>query len=251
MGLLSGIDNITGWALLQKNTAAIGKAYFKSVASSLTTPDALLKDYRALTFVATVYGLGSQVDQTAILRKLMTQDPTSPSSLAQQLSDNNYRTFANALSQWAPPPFASPATIASVVASFQQHSFQTEIGADSVPLREASYFTSNAQGLTKLSQLMSDPAMLDVVTTALGIPAAFKGLDYSQQVAILAPRLDMTQFATAAGVGKFVDKYLVMDQLNQVTSGAAANPLMALFGGNGDGGGGGLTLTAKTLNVFV
>lgn len=267
MGLLSGIDNITGWALLQKNTAAIQKAYaadgsdnndiayFKSVASTLTTPDALLKNYRALTFVATAYGLGSEVDQTAILRKLMTQDPTSTSSLAQQLSDNNYRNFANALSQWTPPPFSTPAAVDAVVAGFQQHSFQAEIGADSVPLREASYFTSNAQGLTKLSQLMSDPALLDVVTTALGIPAAFKGLDYDQQVAILAPRVDMTQFATAAGVGKFVDKYLAMDQLNQVTSGAAADPMLALFGGNtgGDGSGGsqGVTLTAQTLNLFA
>ena len=126
-----------------------------------------------------------------------------------------------------------------------------------MPLREASYFTTHAQGVTKLSQLMADPALLDVVTTALGIPAAFKGLDYTQQVAILAPRVDMTQFATAAGVGKFVDKYLAMDQLNQVTAGTAANPILALFSGGGsgnsDGGGGspGLTLSAQTLNLFA
>ena len=145
-----------------------------------------------------------------------------------------------------------------MVAAFQQTSFQTELGADSVPLREASYFSTHAQGLTKLSQLMSDPALLDVVTTALGIPAAFKGLDYDQQVAILAPRVDMAQFATAAGVGKFVDKYLAMDQLNQVTSGAAANPVLALFrssnsNGSSDGSDGsqGLTLSAQTLNVFA
>lgn len=259
MGLLSGIDNFTGWGLLQKNTAAIEKAYaadgsdnsdvayFKSVASKLTTPDALLKDYRALTFVATAYGLGSQVDQTAILRKLMTQDPTSPSSLAQQLSDDNYRKFASALSVWAPPPFSSQSTINAAIAGFKQHSFETSIGTDSAALQEATYFSRNAQGLTKLAQLMADKPLLDVVRTALGIPEAFKGLNYDQQVAILKPRVDMSQFATAAGVTKFVDKYLAMDQLNQITSGSSGNPILSLFGNDSGGDNQGLTLSAQSL----
>lgn len=245
MGVLSGIDNLTGWALLQKNSPAIEKAYasdgssasdiayFKSVASTLTTPDALLKNYRALTFVATAYGLGSQVDQTAILKKLMTQDPTATTSLAQQLSDNNYRTFANALSNWSPPPFSTQSGIDAAVAGFQQHSFETSIGKDSTPLQEAEYFSQNAKGLTSIYQVMSDKALLDVVTTALGIPSSFGNLSFDQQVAILKPRVDMTQFATADGVNKFINKYLAMDQLNQINSGAAASsPLVALFNHN-------------------
>lgn len=247
MGVLSGIDNFTGWALLQKNGPAIEKAYaagsssasdiayFKSVASTLTTPDALLKNYRALTFVATAYGLGSQVDQTAILKKLMTQDPTATTSLAQQLSDNNYRTFANALSNWSPPPFSTQAGIDAAVAGYQQHSFDTSIGTDSTSLQEAEYFSQNVQGVTSIYQLMSDPALLNVVTTALGIPSSFGNLSFDQQVAILTPRVDMTQFATADGVNKFINKYLAMDELNQVTSGnAASSPLLALFGHNGN-----------------
>jgi hypothetical protein len=263
MGLLSGIDNATGWALLQKNSAAIEKAYastgsdaadiayFQKIAPSITTPDALLKNYRALTFVATAYGLGSQVDQTAILKKLMTQDPTAPTSLAQQLSDNNYRNFAAAMHVWAPPPFSSQSTIDAAIAGFKQHSFNDAIGQDSVPPQEASYFTQNAQGMTKLSQLMADKPLLDVVRVALGIPEAFGNLSYDQQVAILTPRVDMTQFATAAGVSKFVNKYLGMDELNQITSGSAASsPLLALFGNNSDGGGNqGLTLTAQVLGL--
>jgi hypothetical protein len=260
MGVLSGIDNFTGWALLQKNSPAIEKAYaadsssatdiayFKSVAATITTPDALLKNYRALTFVATAYGLGSQVDQTAILQKLMTQDPTASTSLAQQLSDNNYRTFANAMSTWSPPPFSTQTGINAAIAGYQQHSFDTSIGTDSVPLQEADYFTQNAKGLTSIFQIMSDPALLSVVTTALGIPAAFGNLSFDQQVAILKPRVDMTQFATAAGVATFITKYLAMDQLNQITSGAAASsPLLALFGNGNGNSQQGLTLTAQLL----
>jgi hypothetical protein len=260
MGLLNGFDNATGWALLQKNSAAIEKTYaasgsdandiahFKSVAASITTPDALLKDYRALSFVTTAYGLGAEVNQTAILKKLMTQDPTSSSSLAQQLADPAYLKFATAMSNWSPPPFSTKAGIDKAVAGYQESSFEAAVGQDNTALQEATYFSKNAVGLTKLSQLMADKPLLDVVTTALGIPSAFGALDYNQQVAILKPRIDMTQLATSAGVAKFVEKYLAMDQIKQGQANTSAHSLVSLFQSSSAGGSsGGLTLTAQTL----
>lgn len=265
MGLLSGFDNITGWTLLQKSTPMIEAAYassgsdnsdiayFKTVAPTLTTPDALLSNYRALSFVTTAFGLGSEVGQTAILRKLMTQNPNDPSSLAQQLADNNYRVFANALSTWAPPPFSSQATIDSAIAGFKQKSFESSIGSDNPALQGAEYFTKNVPGVTRVSQIMADPVLLDVVRTALGIPTSFGGLSYDQQVAILTPRVDLSQFQTSAGVSNFVTKYLAMDQLNQSTSASGSDPILSLFSGNGSGDGSsqGITVSASTLNVLA
>lgn len=243
MGMLSGVDNFTGWAMLQKNAAAVEKAYaaegsaatdikyFKSVASKITSPEALLKDYRALKFVATAYGLANQVDQTAILRKLITQDPKDPSSLAQRLSDNSYRDFANALSVWAPPPFVTATRVDKLVENYKQRSFETSIGKDSVPLQEAAYFKRNALGLTKLSQIMADKPMLEVVRIALGIPESLKGLNYDRQVAILKPRVNMAELSTPAGVAKFIDKFLAMDQLRQLNeANAKSSPMLSLFG---------------------
>ena len=173
------------------------------------------------------------MDQTAILRDLMTQDPTSTSSLAQQLADPAYLKFAQALSTWSPPPFSTQSGIDSVVSGYQESSFETSVGQDNGALQEALYFSKNAVGLTQLSQIMADKPLLDVVTTALGIPAAFGSLDYDQQVAILQPRLDMSQFATASGVSSFITKYLAMDQLQQSTSGADPDPILSLFNNTG------------------
>jgi hypothetical protein len=267
MGLLSGIDNFTGWALLQKNSAAIEKAYaadgsdnsdveyFKKVAPTLTTPDALLKDYRALTFVTTAYGLAGQQDQTALLRKLMTEDPTATTSLAMQLSDNNYRNFASAMSVWAPPPFSSKATIDAAVAGFKEHSYQTSIGTDNTALQEATYFSKNAVGITKLTQIMADKPLLDVVRVSLGIPDTFANLEYDQQKAMLASRVDMAQFATADGVANVVKKYLAMDELNQITAGTSSDPMLSLFNSSSDGSDGSstpaFTLNAQTLNLLA
>jgi hypothetical protein len=272
MGLLSGFDNYTGWTLLQKNSAAIEKAYassstsssdiayFESVAPSIKTPAELMQNYRALTFVATAYGLGSEVNQTAILNKLMTQDPTSTSSLAQQLSDNRYRNFATAMSAWTSTstPFTSTTSMNTIIAGYQENSFETSIGTDSTVLQEAQYFSKNAQGLTLLSQVMSDPALLDVVTTSLGIPTAFKSLDYDQQVAILKPRVDMSQFATATGVSNMINKYLVMDQLNNGSSTSSSSPILSLFSSSSSSNSQSgvttptpLSVTASMLNILL
>jgi hypothetical protein len=283
MGVLSGIDDITGWALLQKNSGAISKsyaagtstasdiAYFQSVAPTLTTPEKLLSNYRALTFVTTAFGMSGQQNETALLKQLMTQNPSSSSSLAQQLGTTNILQFANAMSNWSPPPFSSTSGIDKAVAGFQLNSYDAEVGQDNPVLQNALYFSQNAQGATTLTQLMANPTLLSVVTGALGIPTAFGNLSFSQQVSMLTPLVDMKQFATAAGVASFVNKYIDMSEVNQAsttssttTSGSSGgSPLTALFSSavaNGNGGNAvsqGLTITASmfgtgsTLNLLA
>jgi hypothetical protein len=285
MGLLSGIDDITGWALLQKNSGAISKsyaagtstasdiAYFQSVAPTLTTPEKLLSNYRALTFVTTAFGMSGQQNETALLKQLMTQNPSSPSSLAMQLGTTNILQFANAMSNWSPPPFSTVSGIDKTVAGFQLNSYDAAVGQDNPVLQNALYFSQNAQGATTLTQLMANPTLLSVVTGALGIPQAFGNLSFSQQVSMLTPLVDMKQFSTAAGVASFVNKYIDMSEVNQAstttsttTSGSSGgSPLTALFssavangnGGNGSGVSQGLTLTASmfgagsTLNLLA
>jgi hypothetical protein len=241
MGALSSFDDIAGWSILQKNSAALETsyaatttqvsdiAYFQSIASTLTSPEALLNNYRALQFVTTAYGLQAQSGQTAILNKLMTQDPTSKSSLAQQLADSHYLKFAQALSTWAPPPFSSQDTIDSVIAAYKENSFETSVGQDNSALQEAQYFSQNAQGKTTLAEVMADPALLDVVRVSLGIPESFGSLDYSQQVQILSSRVDLKQFSSASGVQSMITKYLAMDEINKVNSGDTVDPMVSLF----------------------
>ena len=94
---------------------------------------------------------------------------------------------------------------------------------------------------------MSSAAMTDVLTTALGLPQAFGALDYSQQVAILTPRVNLQQFSTPQGVASFVQQYLAMAQLQSGSngSGGSSDPVLSLFDSSGSGTSStGITLTA-------
>ncbi len=113
---------IPGAAVLSQTSEV---AYFRAVAPTLTTPDALLSDSRALSFVTTAYGIAPDAVHTGLVAQLMSEDPTLPSSLAHQLSDINYLQFAMTFAHWAPPPFSSQATIDAAIAGFQQNTSNT------------------------------------------------------------------------------------------------------------------------------
>ena len=79
------------------NAAALANAqqtnlitYFTAQAGSITTPAALLGNYKALSVVLGAFGLGSLINSTALVKQLITQDPTSTSSVAYRLGNAKY-----------------------------------------------------------------------------------------------------------------------------------------------------------------
>ncbi len=61
-------------------------AYFQKNAGKITSPAALLGNYQALSVVLGAFNMSSSINQTALLKKLMTEDPTSKTSTAQKLA---------------------------------------------------------------------------------------------------------------------------------------------------------------------
>jgi hypothetical protein len=108
--MLVGLSATTAWAVVQRQGAALEDRFvsqpklareadaFRQRAAAITTPEQLLKDRRTLQYVLESYGLESEISKTAVLRKLMTQDPDVKGSLAGQMTDQRYRQFARDVS---------------------------------------------------------------------------------------------------------------------------------------------------------
>lgn len=209
-------------------------AYFQTNAATITTPDGLLKDYKALTFVLGAFGLQGAIQNTALLRQLMTQDPTAKTSLAQRLGNAKYMLFAKALSTWTPPPFASSAGRDQIVASFTTNTFEKTADTQAPGLATALYFTRQAGSLTTLSAVQSDPGLLAVAVTSLGLPLQnFQMLSFDQQTAILKQKLTISSLQDPATVKRMAEQYLVMQQTNADT-GPASGSLASLFSDGAD-----------------
>ena len=188
-------------------------AYFTKVAPTLTTPDALLKNTKALTVLLGAFNLSGSIQDTAILRKLLTQDPTAKTSLAQTIGNTKYQIFANALGGWRTQPFATAASVAQIVSAYSTNVFETAADAQSPGLADALYFTREASSLKSTAAVQSDTNLLDVVVTGLGLPLQnFEELGFDQQTSILKSKLKLSELQSPAYVKQVAEQYVVSKQ---------------------------------------
>jgi hypothetical protein len=207
-------------ALKANPQASALAAYFTKVAHTITTPDALLKNYKVLTVVLGAFGLSGSIQDTAILRKLLTQNPTSKTSLAQTIGNVKYLTFANALSNWKTPPFATSAATTQIVSSYATNLFEHSADTQAPGLANALAFTRQAATLKSINAVQSDANLLAVTVTSLGLPLQnFEQLGFDQQTALLTSKLKISNLQSPAYVKRAAEQYIVAQQ-----SAAAAGP---------------------------
>ncbi|NVN42488.1 DUF1217 domain-containing protein [Asaia siamensis] len=75
-------------------------AAFEKKASGITSADALLKDYSSLQIVLGAFGMSAYSNATALIKKLLTQDPSSSTSLARTSQNATWLAFADAFAVW-------------------------------------------------------------------------------------------------------------------------------------------------------
>ena len=168
-------------------------AHFRASAAGITTPKALLSDYKSLEVVLGAFGISNQIGNTAILQKLLTQDPTSKASIAYQLGQPKILEFAKALSNWTTPPFADASSQASIVTAYETNALEASAGQQAPGLQQALYFTREIGSVTNLTQLQADPDLLAVAVTAAGLPVDnFDELDFATQTRILKDKINLS-----------------------------------------------------------
>jgi len=189
-------------------------SYFTQNAASIATPKALLSNYKALSVVLGAFNLGAQIGETALLKQLLTQDPSSTSSLAYRSGNVKFIEFATALHSWSPPPFSTAAGIQSIVTAYKNNLFETSAGNQTPGLTQALYFQRSAASITSLTQLQSDPELLAVAVTGVGLPlSAFDNLSFAQQTSLLQSKLNIKDFQKPAYIAHLAQLYVVQQQL--------------------------------------
>ena len=230
--------------------------YFQKHAASIKTPAALLQDYKALSVVLGAFGLGSLVQSPALVKQLLTQNPKSSASTAQRIGNAKYLAFANALHSWSPPPFANASGVSAIVKAFQLNGFEASLGgSDNTAaalsantgngLEQALYFTRQAGSITSYTQLQSDPELLAVAVTGLGLPlTAYDNLGYDQQTALLKQKLPLADLKKPSFVQHLAEQYVVRQQLTNgpVSTAPQAGSLLNAFAGTDTSAGSLLTI---------
>ena len=192
--------------------------HFSSSATTISSPAALLTDYNSLSVVLGAFGMSSAIGETAVIKDLMTQNPSSSSSLAYKSGNALWMRFAKEMSNWSSgaTPFSASGAIAAISSQYVENEFETAEGSSVTGLQQALYFTRTiASDGSSITTLMSDTTQLDVVESVLGLnPDQFGALDFTEQKAILTKNVKWSSFASTSSIQRYAEQYLVETQLN-------------------------------------
>jgi hypothetical protein len=255
--MLDGIGSLAAWSVLSRKgdelearfagrrDSEADAARFREAASRISSVEELLRDRRSLQFVLESFQLESEIGKTAVLRRLLTEDPADEASFANRMADPRYRELSRAFGGRDGPPLASPALVERIVAAAMTNRFEKAAGEGNSGLREALYFQRKAASVTNVNELMSDRALTTVVRGALGLPETFGLLSFEQQRRTLEARVDFAQLADPAAAGRLVQRYLA-----QVPAAApASDPRLALLAPAASGAEGLLGLIGRGISL--
>lgn len=221
----------------QKAAGEEETSYYSSLIDNVENVDALLADSRALTFLKAAYGLENDSDPffKQTLRAALTSDEQDPDSFVNQSGNEKYRELARAFN------FASdgtvervelgavqdPSRLAETQDLFIRQTIEETAGEQSEGVRLALYFQRKAADITSGYSILADKALLEVVTTALGLPDEVANMDTDKLSALIEDRIDLADFQDSDALEKFIGRFASMyDMNNQDTSTSAQSLLL-------------------------
>jgi hypothetical protein len=238
--MLAGIGGLNALSVAERQGAALqdrfaarrdvaaDMARFRERAPQVTDVEALLKDRRTLTVVLEAFQLESEIDKRAMLRKVLTEDPTAEGSLVNRLTDPRWKQLAQAFAGRGAAPLASGALVERIVSGALTNRYEKAMGDANPGLREALYFKRMAANVSTIPQMMSDRALATVARGALGLPEQFGLLSFEQQRDLLTRRIDVADFKDPKAVSRMAQRYVA-----QLAAAPAAAPMAGLLDGSG------------------
>jgi hypothetical protein len=234
---------LTGWTLLNRtlerqtqlfNTAPAlqrDTEYFRQNISDVQDAEALVSDRRLLRVALGAFGLGDDINNRAFIKTILEQGTEERDALANRLSDDRYRRFADAFAflDGAGPRDLEAGFAARIVDQFQRREFENAVGEQDASLRIAlnadrelaAIATEPGSENALWFRILGSPPLRKAFDVALGLPESFAQLDLDRQLDEIksraAQRLDIQSprdLADKETRETLTRQFILRDQIN-------------------------------------
>ena len=194
-------------------TVARDIAAFTAAVQGATSVTQLLNNPTVLKVLLTANGLGDQTQYTALAQKALTSSTTDTASVANQLSSTNSAWLAAAKTyQFATAGLSviqQSSVISTIANAYAEVTWREGLDKTTPGLSNALTFRAESTTVTSALQVLGDPVMRDVVTTALGLPLTIAEQPLEAQEKAITSQLDVTKFQDPAFTESFIQRYLL------------------------------------------
>ena len=207
-------------------------AAFRKAVASAKDVKTLLANPAVQKVLLTANGLGDQVGSTGLVTKALMSNTSDPKSLANQLTNTAWKSTAATYS-FATKGLAvlkDPKVLDTVASAYAEVSWRQSLDATTPGLSDALTFRTTVGNAKNVDDILGDPVLRRVVTTALGIPQEIANQSLDAQEKAITSRVDIKQFKNKNFVETFAKRYLVQTSLNASQSSSSSSTGLAAYG---------------------
>lgn len=251
-------SGLLGWTFLSRTLEAQKDNFMKSGApnreaeafreriSSVKTADDLVGDRELLSVALTAFGLEDDLNNTFLVKKVLSDGSFSEDALANRFSDKRYLKLTKAFGF---VDFDVPRTQLSdfseeIISKYIDQKFERAVGDQDESLRLAlsldqsigEIVNKEATEATKWFSVLGNPPLKSIFDTAFFLPPAFSNLSLDRQVNFLKSEVlskfdgeSIDIFQEQSSVDRLRTKFLLASQLNNQTVQTGASTALSLL----------------------
>ncbi|TCD16727.1 DUF1217 domain-containing protein [Oricola cellulosilytica] len=212
-------------------TVAREVAYYEENISKVKTIEEFIDDTRLFNFAMQAHGLGEMSYAKAFMKKVLVEGRDARDSFANSLTDKRYLEFAETFDFYRYGETATTFTKArqGTVEKYLRQTLEEQAGDENEGVRLALYFQRKAPTITSYYGILADPALGQVVRTAIGLPDSVGSIDIDKQVEMMKDRIDLEEFSDPAALEKFLERFTTLWEVNNGSATAQSSGIGLLY----------------------
>lgn len=238
LNVLTRTLNATLARTAKQPSVARETAHYQAKIGTIKTIDDFLKDDRVFTFAMKAWGLEDMAYAKGMIRKVLEGGIFDPKSPANTLASGRFKEFASVFNfkAYGPATTTFDKVQKTTVDNYIQQQLEKDSGDTNPALKLALYFKRKAPGIKSALNILADKNLINVVQTALSIPAQTSYASIDAQVALIEKKMNIADLQDPTKLTRFLQRFAVAyDAANGIGSqNAALLPSISNIGLNSD-----------------
>lgn len=206
---LSIVNNLSQMQAMTAKEPAVqtASAYYAANIGNVTSIDDFVGNYRLLSYALNAYGLGDQIDSTALIKQVLEGGVSNPNSLANTMPQ--WKAFATAFNFAAngAASVSTPTAVATTENDYVEQQLENNEGQQDVGVQLALYFNRVAPTVTSEYGILADKNLLEVVETIFGLPSSFSMENIDVQAKTLSDLMPLSDLTDPAKLQQLTERF--------------------------------------------
>ncbi|MDE3176384.1 MAG: DUF1217 domain-containing protein [Pseudomonadota bacterium] len=184
-------------------------AYYQANIGKVKSVDDLLGNYRLLSYALSAFGLGDQVNNKALIRKVLQEGTSSPAALANTLPNVAWKAFAKAFNFSAAGAAAptSSASVATAVSDYTEQQLESDQGSSNPGVQLALYFKRVAPTISTGYSVLADNNLLQVAQTIFNLPPTANASEIDKQATQIQKLMPLSDLKDPVKLARLVERF--------------------------------------------